>query len=72
MYARGEYSGCRTWDLPLPPDLIHGIFWNHRDRPQAETQIYWIDALAGKILMARELQSLYEPFIKNDLMTGIA
>src|SRR6185312_6930675 len=39
--------------LPPPPDLIHGIFWNHGDRRNAETQIYWIDALAGKILMAR-------------------
>ncbi len=32
---------------------------------EGETKIYWIDALAGKILMAIELQSLYEPLLKR-------
>ena len=32
---------------------------------EGETKIYWIDVLAGKILVAIELQLLYDLFIKT-------
>jgi hypothetical protein len=39
---------------------------------RATAQIYLMDIVAGKILLANRLQSLYEPFHENKLMTVMA
>ena len=45
---------CGAFDGTKPIEISEG-----------KTQIYWIDVLAGKILVAIELQLLYDLFIKT-------